>query len=329
MNFKYCRAYSWPYDKDRQKISKVYFDKMIKESKKLSLKLPCNFVIFLAYEQEEFPFTVIALDIDYHSVANSEICQILDKQLGEPKSSSVENPSWFSSAVDSNYRSTLASCGVTIIDGSFYEGTGELLVEESGNGPRVIHVEPSMDDINRRVAEVLGDSTFSEINPDEEITEESLEWQLCDAAGQNDNNEKVYEVSRLISKGADVNSPRDTHPSSEQDTPLICAAYSGYLDTVKILLSHGANIDKTNRGGQTALMRAAAYNRKEVVIELINAGADLRMKWGEDTALDIAENNSHHEIATLLKNAMNKRIYNVLLIVAFIAILLIIMDQFL
>ncbi|HFD31826.1 MAG TPA: ankyrin repeat domain-containing protein, partial [Gammaproteobacteria bacterium] len=229
MNFKYCRVFAWPYEKDRQKISKVYFDNMIKESKELILKLPCNFVIFLAYELQDSPFAAIALDMDYHLVANSEISQILDQQLNEPKSSSMENPGWFTTHVDSNYSSTLTSCGITLIDGCFYKGTGKSLDDASENQPKIIHVEPSLDDINRIGSKILDDPLFSGINTENELAS------ICDVGGE----VNIDEVKKLIAMGVDINS---TDPNAyPYKPPLHLASSRGQIEVVKVLLGSGAD----------------------------------------------------------------------------------------
>ena len=53
------------------------------------------------------------------------------------------------------------------------------------------------------------------------------------------------------------------------------AAYNGHEDVVKILLERGADPDKADIEGLTALSRAVIWNHKDVVKMLINAGADL------------------------------------------------------
>ncbi len=170
MSFKYCRAYSWPYNSDRWSISEAYFEKIVKNVKELESKLPCDFAIIFAYEEKEFPFVMIALDIDYHLVADSEISQILDDyktKLGDPTPASIENPGWFNS-VDANYSSTLASCGITLLEGEFYkniDGTNP----EVGHSPKATanlakSTVPSETDIQNLVSHILRpDNPFANI----------------------------------------------------------------------------------------------------------------------------------------------------------------------
>ena len=126
MSFKYCRVYSWPNSSDNWPTSEAYYEKLVNNAETLETKLPCNFVIMLAYERSVFPFVSIALDMDYHSVANSDISQILDKyisDLGDPKPTSVENPAWFAS-VDGKYLYTLNHYGVILVKSAFYKKVG-------------------------------------------------------------------------------------------------------------------------------------------------------------------------------------------------------------
>ncbi len=81
-------------------------------------------------------------------------------------------------------------------------------------------------------------------------------------------------VELLLKAGAD---PNTALPGGE--TPLMTAARVGELASVKALLSRGASVhSKDDRHGQTALMWAAAEGHAEVVQELINAGADFRIR---------------------------------------------------
>jgi hypothetical protein len=58
-------------------------------------------------------------------------------------------------------------------------------------------------------------------------------------------------IAPLVELGADVN-----HPAGGRATPLHRAAASGNLEAAKILLQHGARVDKVNNAGQTPLVFA-------------------------------------------------------------------------
>ena len=72
---------------------------------------------------------------------------------------------------------------------------------------------------------------------------------ICDAAWNND----AAAVEAMLEAGFDVNA-RGIH----QSTPLVRAALRGYLDTVKVLLKHGADTTVINEFGGTPL-RACAW----------------------------------------------------------------------
>jgi ankyrin repeat protein len=81
-------------------------------------------------------------------------------------------------------------------------------------------------------------------------------------------------VELFLKAGADPNGPL---PGGE--TPLMTAARTGALGSVKALLAHGAIVDSKDHGrGQTALMWAAAEGHATVVQALIAAGADFRAR---------------------------------------------------
>jgi ankyrin repeat protein len=134
-------------------------------------------------------------------------------------------------------------------------------------------------------------------------------------------------VELLLKYGADPNA------ASEGDRPLVCAAYEGSVEIVKLLVGHGADLEPANgskpllvaasRGktdvivyliakgahvtaadgsGYTALHRAARAGQVDAVRVLLASGADpaSRDKWGR-TPLDLAK---HEAIRKLLAAAI-------------------------
>jgi uncharacterized protein len=55
--------------------------------------------------------------------------------------------------------------------------------------------------------------------------------------------------------------------------PLILVALRGDMNAVRRLIAHGAEVNATNRAGDTALMIAAIQGHYEVVRLLISKGA--------------------------------------------------------
>jgi len=111
-------------------------------------------------------------------------------------------------------------------------------------------------------------------------------------------------VNSLIESGIDVNSRNE-----EGWTPLICASfkskYEEHTDLIKLLLEKGADLNaKTVKYGSTALMLASANGLVETAKMLMEAGADMNIKDKEDsTALIYALENGWIEIAKMLIEA--------------------------
>jgi ankyrin repeat protein len=107
-------------------------------------------------------------------------------------------------------------------------------------------------------------------------------------------------MALLIEGGADVNE-RD-----QLGIPVIVnAACRGNNQHIDILLSSGAEINASvGSSGRTALMCAIEWKRVETVKLLIEKGADLEIadKQG-NTPLMIAKDNSYEEIIELLMEA--------------------------
>ena len=76
-------------------------------------------------------------------------------------------------------------------------------------------------------------------------------------------------VKLLLNAGADIDK-QDNHG----DTALIYAAIKNNIEIVKLLLNSGADIDKQNNNGDTALIYAAYRNNLEIVEILLDYGAD-------------------------------------------------------
>lgn len=74
----------------------------------------------------------------------------------------------------------------------------------------------------------------------------------------------------LLNKGADPNLPA----GRGGDTPLIIASRLGFDQAVEWLISMGANVDATNKMGETALIAAVQQRQIPTIRLLLRAGAD-------------------------------------------------------
>jgi len=83
----------------------------------------------------------------------------------------------------------------------------------------------------------------------------------------------VETTRMLLEHGSDV----DRHNDRGQ-TPLGGVAFKGYEEIVALLLAHGADVDADNGGGMTPLMFAAMFGRSKVVAQLQAHGASLQRR---------------------------------------------------
>lgn len=105
-------------------------------------------------------------------------------------------------------------------------------------------------------------------------------------------------VQLLLDHGADINQ------FSSDRTPLEAAATHGYLGITELMLRHGADVNaKSYRKGRSALHGAAGRGHREVVLRLLEAGAETDSpSTGPSgrTALHEAVRNGHKDVVQLL-----------------------------
>ncbi len=100
-------------------------------------------------------------------------------------------------------------------------------------------------------------------------------------------------VKMLIARGADVNKPGWA--------PLHYAATRGHLDVLRELLEHNAYIDAASPNGTTPLMMAAHYGTPSAVKLLLEAGADPMLKNQQDlTAIDFAQRGNRSDSVEII-----------------------------
>ena len=87
------------------------------------------------------------------------------------------------------------------------------------------------------------------------------------------------------------------------ETLLIWAAAINYVDLLRLLLSAGASVQKSNSRGETALWVAAFHGFRDAVSILLKYGADVDA-WSTDhaTPIFVAAQQGHSEIVQLLKD---------------------------
>ncbi len=108
-------------------------------------------------------------------------------------------------------------------------------------------------------------------------------------------------VKTLLAQGI----PVDVRDPMGKGTALMVAAHNpGGVESCRVLLDRGANINATNVFGNTALMLAASNGCTDVVRLLLNRGANIALtnKKGH-TALYLAGAGRHDDIVALLQQA--------------------------
>lgn len=125
----------------------------------------------------------------------------------------------------------------------------------------------------------------------EELTQEELDFLrgVLDMAREG----RAQELADVIEQGVPVNLT-----GGSGDSLLILAAYHDHPDTVRVLLELGADPDRVNDRGQTALGAAVFRRSAESVRHLLGHGADPHA--GGRSAVEIASFFGLDEMAALL-----------------------------
>lgn len=115
-------------------------------------------------------------------------------------------------------------------------------------------------------------------------------------------------VRLLLANGAAIDSPPSSRPRSWEGTPLQRACSCGNVETVRLLLKRGANVnaegpdDYFKKGG--ALEFAAAQGHTLIVKELLAYGANLQPRDPKHlSALQVAAENGYEDIVQMLLDA--------------------------
>ena len=104
-------------------------------------------------------------------------------------------------------------------------------------------------------------------------------------------------VKKAVSEGADVNKP-----DLAGRTALLEAAWNGSADIVKFLLEQGANPNAADKSGFTPIMRAAEEGYHLIINALIQKGANVNCRGHVrgTTPLMLAAENGHLKAITAL-----------------------------
>jgi Flp pilus assembly protein TadD len=103
----------------------------------------------------------------------------------------------------------------------------------------------------------------------EQSQQTDIEEQLLQAA-RGSSEESTRLVKELLTQGVDIECRNE-----DADTPLMCAAWAGNVDTVKLLIDAGAEVNVHNWEGKTPLMATAIYGHYEATKILLAFEADV------------------------------------------------------
>lgn len=107
----------------------------------------------------------------------------------------------------------------------------------------------------------------------------------------------VDQVQLLIEQGADVNS---VDYSYSEITPLMIATLNNHPQTVSLLISNRAKLNKAGAGGATAIYLAAGCGYSGLVKLLHSHGADLNKRSYGENILSYASSYGHYDIVRFL-----------------------------
>ncbi|PQE25044.1 ankyrin 23 unc44 protein [Rutstroemia sp. NJR-2017a BVV2] len=105
-------------------------------------------------------------------------------------------------------------------------------------------------------------------------------------------------VLQLLKAGADI----DTKREEDSMTPLLYSIVCGAAQTARLLIRRGARWDIPDVEGRLALPLAVENGFDWVVRDMLEKGADVETRWGEndDTLLGIAAREGKHTVVGLL-----------------------------
>lgn len=122
-----------------------------------------------------------------------------------------------------------------------------------------------------------------------------LVWALASSASTGN--------TRLLTLILSVGIRPDESDSREATiTPLMCAGQNGQVETARILIDHGADVNKVGFLGMTPLIAAGQGGNPEVISLLLEKGANINAKTADrnETALTEAVENGHTEAVRVL-----------------------------
>jgi ankyrin repeat protein len=95
--------------------------------------------------------------------------------------------------------------------------------------------------------------------------------------------------------------------NADDENALHWAAQSNDLESARLLIEAGINIEQRGDLGRTPLHEAAAFGHRDMVLLLIESGADVHALTEGDTPFGLARSKGHNDICDLLRAAMTQK----------------------
>lgn len=170
----------------------------------------------------------------------------------------------------------LGKCSLTQAAGSGHEKVVKLLIKFGAS----VNGRPGDEKTPLTVAASFGHEEIVKLllklgggKRDDRALYEAVNW-------QSETTTRI--VKLLLERGFDPNC------LTNHETPLIKAVNCRNTVVVKLLLGHGARMDRLTPMGQYALRRAVVNNCPEIVESLVERGADVNVKWCGMTVLQMS-----------------------------------------
>ncbi len=114
---------------------------------------------------------------------------------------------------------------------------------------------------------------------------------------------RTESVRLLLNEGADVN-----NTDRDGQTALYLACWNSHEEVIRILLGNGADVENTNVNQFTPLILTAGHNHSSSIVRLLlEAGAEIdRVGVGGKTALEWARQQERCEVVQILEEWSKK-----------------------
>jgi ankyrin repeat protein len=202
-----------------------------------------------------------------------------------------------------------------------------LITDYSTNNPAVVRVDATLAELEKQIEEKIsgmmaGLKLRAEISPSSSVSKKVAQKDLSPSA-KSDEDKEIERIEKMIQNSPDLINSEDGRSAAK--TPLIQAAWAGWLKVAAYLLDHGADVNRSatelavnsdlqQAGSVSPLFAAVASGNKAMTALLIERGAEVNFKAStqETTPLHLAARKGFQAVVEVLLashadvNAKNK-----------------------